>query len=307
MALPPGVASYGDPAYWEARFGDEDEYEWCGCGAWDGGLADAVVPALAGAARVLILGAGTSRLPLALAAEGGGGGGGGAGTGCRLPALREVVATDISPTAVAKLQALLAARAADAAAATATGRAASSSTPTVTITAAVADMLDLSAFPAGSFDAVIEKGTFDVLEVAGEDGRAPDPWDPPASVRARMHAALAGAHRVLRPGGGVLVSITWAPPLFRRGHYLDDPRYDWGGPEVVVEGGSVGGAVPVVVYALRRGDREAGGQWRRPPPGQVCRGGGDGEGEGLPAAPAHEGMDDEDYLLRVGLGGDESD
>ena len=124
---------------------------------------------------------------------------------------------------------------------------------------------------------------------------------------AASHAALAGAHRVLRPGGGVLVSITWAPPLFRRGHYLDDPRYDWGGPEVVVEGGSVGGAVPVVVYTLRRGDREAGAQWRRPPPGQVCRGGGDGEGEGLPAAPAHEGMDDEDYLLRVGLGGDESD
>jgi SAM-dependent methyltransferase len=285
MSLPPGVASYGDPAYWEARFaGGEEGFEWCG-GGWAGGVGDALCPALAGAVRVLVLGAGTSRLPFELASEGVGGAGG------RLPALREVVATDLSPTAVENM------RARAAAAATPPGGAA--------LTFAVADMLDLAPFGDASFDAVIEKGTFDVLEVAGTDGRAPDPWDPPNEVRARMHRALGEAHRVLRPGGGLLASITWAPPLFRRGHYLDDPRYDWGGPERVV--GGVGGAVPVLAYTLRRGARGAEARWARRPPGEVTGAGAGGGGmPGLPAAPEHAGMDEEGYLLRVGLG-DESE
>ena len=289
MALPPGVAAYGEPAYWEARFIDEESYEWCG--AWEGGLADAVRPALATAKRVLILGVGTSSLPFALADEGDSG---------RLPLLEEVVATDISPTAVAKLQARIAAR--RAAGPQPALHPSSPARPPVALSAVTADMLALTAFPASSFDAVVEKGTFDVLECAGSDGRAPDPWRPPPEVSAKMHSALGEAHRVLRPDGGTLVSITWAPPLFRRGHYLDDPRYDWGGPDSVV--GGVGGAVPVLAYTLARGvPAPERARWARARPGEV---GDVAPAEGLPGDTEHGHMDDEDAFLAA-IGGSDGE
>lgn len=275
MALP-DCAAYGDPAYWDDRFQGEDAYEWCG--DWEA-LKESVLPALAGAQRVLILGSGSSSLPFDLAAS----------AAASLPHLEEVVATDISPTAVSKI----AAKAADL-----TGSA-------VKVSAAVADMLALP-FPDASFDAVVEKGTFDCLEVATDvgGGRAPDRWDPPLDVRARMHGAVGEAHRVLKPDGGVLVSVTWATPLFRRGHYYDDARYDWGGPDAVVA--AVGGSVPVVLYALKRGERAEGAAWARGPPGEVTRTGG---GEGLPAAPAHEHMDRDDFIFGIGCvsSGDEEE
>jgi len=280
MALPPGVASYGDPTYWEARFaGGEEAYEWCG-GWGDGCLAGACRPALSAARRVLVLGAGASSLPFDLADEGEAG---------MLPLLEAVVATDISPTAVARMGARIARR-------TRGGR--------VALSAAVADMTSLP-YPAASFDAILEKGTFDVLEVAGDDGRPPDPWAPPPEVAARMHAALGEAHRVLTPAGGLLLSITWAPPLFRRGHYLDDPRYDWGGPEAVV--GGVGGAVPIVAYSLTRGCPPAErARWARPRPGE--RGAGEPPPAGLPRATGHDHMDDEDaFLGAIGVGDSDDD
>jgi SAM-dependent methyltransferase len=283
--LPADVAAYGDPAYWDARFETEDAHEWCGDWA---ALAGAVLPHLAGARRILVLGAGTSSLPFDLAASEG------------LRHLEEVVATDISPTAVAKL-----AGRAERMASTATST--TSTTTPARVTAAVADMLALP-FPESAFDAVIEKGTLDCLEVAGADGGAPDRWDPPPCVRGRMHAALGEAHRVLKKDGGIFLSVTWAPPHFRRGHYYDDPRYDWGGPDAVVA--AVGGSVPVVLYALRRGDREKCAQWRRRPPAELTRRRGEGdEGgeEGLPVAPSHEHMDREDFLLGIGGGGGSSE
>lgn len=266
----PACAAYGDPAYWDARFREEDAYEWCGDWA---SLREAVLAALGGARRVLILGAGSSSLPFDLAAA-------------DLPHLAEVVASDISPTAVSKI--------AEKARALPGGT-------TVKVSAVVADMLALP-FPAASFDAVLEKGTFDCLEVAGSDGKAPERWNPPPDVRARMHGAVSEAHRVLKPDGGRLISITWATPLFRRGHYYDDARYDWGGPDEVVA--AVGGSVPVILYCLTRGRRAEGAAWARGPPGEVTRTDG---GEGLPSAPAHEHMDREDYLLGIGGGSSSGD
>ena len=53
----------------------------------------------------------------------------------------------------------------------------------------VADMLDLS-FEAGTFDAVIEKGTMDVLFVDNDS-----PWDPNPEVRSRVLTMLDETHR----------------------------------------------------------------------------------------------------------------
>ena len=54
----------------------------------------------------------------------------------------------------------------------------------------VADMLDLQAFQSGAFDAVIEKGTMDVLFVDNDS-----PWDPSTEVRDRVSTMLDEVHR----------------------------------------------------------------------------------------------------------------
>lgn len=53
----------------------------------------------------------------------------------------------------------------------------------------VADMLDLP-FQPRAFDAVIEKGTMDVLFVDNDS-----PWDPKPEVRSRMLTMLDETHR----------------------------------------------------------------------------------------------------------------
>lgn len=54
----------------------------------------------------------------------------------------------------------------------------------------VADMLNLQAFQAGAFDAVVEKGTMDVLFVDDDS-----PWDPSTEVRERVSRMLDEIHR----------------------------------------------------------------------------------------------------------------
>ena len=54
----------------------------------------------------------------------------------------------------------------------------------------VADMLNLQAFQSGAFDAVIEKGTMDVLFVDNDS-----PWDPSPEVRDRVSRVLDEVHR----------------------------------------------------------------------------------------------------------------
>ena len=53
----------------------------------------------------------------------------------------------------------------------------------------VADMLSMP-FPAGAFDAIIEKGTMDVLFVDNDS-----PWDPNPEVRSRVLTMLDETHR----------------------------------------------------------------------------------------------------------------
>jgi len=73
----------------------------------------------------------------------------------------------------------------------------------------VADVLSLP-YENGSFDAVIEKGVFDVFCSA-----AKSQWEHPPEVAAKMTVALAETKRVLRQRG-TLFSVTFAQPMFRR-------------------------------------------------------------------------------------------
>ena len=54
----------------------------------------------------------------------------------------------------------------------------------------VADMLNLQGFQPGAFDAVVEKGTMDVLFVDNDS-----PWDPSTEVRERVSRMLDETHR----------------------------------------------------------------------------------------------------------------
>ena len=54
----------------------------------------------------------------------------------------------------------------------------------------VGDMLDLQVFQSGAFNAVIEKGTMDVLFVDNDS-----PWDPSTAVRDRVFRMLDEVHR----------------------------------------------------------------------------------------------------------------
>lgn len=179
--FPRDAREYSRIEYWDRRFVEEEEYEWCGRFS---DFADLLVEALSGgggkrggkgggkegkgggdaapAQRVLILGSGTSRLPLDLAeashpssssrAEGGEDG---ESLLPLLPELEEIVATDLSRVAVEKM-----------AAKTTTMMAESTSTTKTKggarITWEVADMLSLP-FEDGSFDAVVDKGVLDAL------------------------------------------------------------------------------------------------------------------------------------------------
>ena len=116
MELPTSTATYGDVAYWNSRFEEETDFEWCG--RFDQ-FAPIARSALASARRILILGNGTSDLPLALAADAG------------LRELKEVVVTDAATVAVDRGRARAAA---DAAAVTAAAAASGRSTPPATLT-----------------------------------------------------------------------------------------------------------------------------------------------------------------------------
>lgn len=74
---------------------------------------------------------------------------------------------------------------------------------------AVADMMNLP-FPAGSFDAVLDKAVFDAI--LAQRG---DTWDPPEDLLATAKTLLQESLRVLKPGGHY-VQISFAQPHFRK-------------------------------------------------------------------------------------------
>ena len=168
-----GSAAYASKSYWDWRFATESEKEWL-AGYRD--VRDLIRRYVARDAAVLLVGCGNSRLAQDMADD---------GYTC-------VTASDYSATVVDAMRAR--------AAATHAG-----------VRWVTADMLALrDAFPAASFDAVIDKAAMDAVLADGGDA-----WDPPAYLLAAGAAVSAGVAAVLRPGG-VFLQLSFSQPHFRR-------------------------------------------------------------------------------------------
>ncbi|NXU58861.1 EFMT4 methyltransferase, partial [Turnix velox] len=146
-------------------------------------------------------------------------------------------------------------------------------------------------FPDATFDAVLEKGTLDVLMV-GET----DPWHVSPRAVAEMHRVLSEVSRVLRPEG-CFISISFAQPHFRKPHYAQEV-FGWSLRHVAcagVGGEEGGGSFHTFVYIMRKGqpldpaDILLGQRLHQPPP----------EPPSSPPMPPEE--EDEDYLLAIQL------
>jgi len=161
--------------------------------------------------RVLVLGCGTSRLAEDMYA---------------LSGYANIVSTDLSSTVVARMR----------------ERATREGLPS-SLSWEVADMLALP-FAASSFDCVLEKGTIDCLLTTVRD-----PWNVPEETAALCRTALSEAHRVLRPDCGLLVSITFSQPHFRRPLLYDGP-FDWRVKHIAF---GEGGAFAYHLFAATRG------------------------------------------------------
>ncbi|BDA44495.1 EEF1A lysine methyltransferase 4 [Coccomyxa sp. Obi] len=244
--LPDHNARYLDAKYWDERFQKEEEYDW-----FKGykEFAHLVTPHLQPSSKILILGCGNSSLTADLFSDG----------------FQRITSVDLSPAVIDRMRT----RAAEKGMGSIEWR--------------VADMLDLP-FSDGSFDAVIEKGTMDVLFVDNDS-----PWSPRPEVCTRVHRMLAETHRVLS-ADGVFVSVTFAQPHFRR-PFLQAPQYSWG-----MHVATFGEGFHYFVYAMRKGTRaETEGAERDA-----------GVAEGikrvaLKESPMHEHMEQDDYLLRMSL------
>ncbi|KAL3144077.1 hypothetical protein ABBQ32_003872 [Trebouxia sp. C0010 RCD-2024] len=146
----------------------------------------------------------------------------------------------------------------------------------------VADMLDLP-YPDSSFNAVIEKGTMDVLFVDNDD-----PFSPKAEVRQRVFQMLDETHRVLKADGAFL-SITFAQPHFRKPFLLSE-QYTWD-----VNAWPFGDSFHYYVYAMHKNQRKETDKpvpfgWPSRPSSTVPSGFTD-------SSMQHDHMDNEDFLL----------
>jgi len=106
------------------------------------------------------------------------------------------------------------------------------------------DMLNLP-FGSESFDAVIEKGTMDVLLV--DSG---DPWNPKPETVSKVNAMLKGVHRVLTPEG-IFISISFGQPHFRR------PLFEAAGFTWSMQWNTFGDGFHYFFYTLKKGTRKA--------------------------------------------------
>lgn len=198
-----GSELYTSKDYWEYRFkpkaeggGGDNDFEWLASWGDLSSIVELVIPDKA--ARVLLVGCGSSRLGRDMARAG----------------YSRVVQTDYSLACVEAMRAAHAAEFPD-------------------MVFAVADMLRLpedlrttgllgtsagepsgeagaSGAAGGLFDAVIDKAAMDAM-LAGKG----DVWDPPTDLLEQAHAVCKGTAEVLRPGG-VYLQVSFAQPHFRR-------------------------------------------------------------------------------------------
>ncbi|KAJ7978402.1 methyltransferase-like protein 13 [Quillaja saponaria] len=204
--IPPSTASaYLDPQYWNERFSKEEHYEW---------LKDyshfrhLILVHAHRNCSVLELGCGNSQLCEELYKDG----------------INDITCIDLSAVAVEKMQKRLLSKGLK------------------EIKVLEADMLELP-FDNESFDAVIEKGTMDVLFV--DSG---DPWNPRPETVDKVMAMLKGVHRVLK-SDGIFISITFGQPHFRR-PLFDSPEFSWS-----VEWTTFGDGFHYFFYVLKKGKR----------------------------------------------------
>lgn len=254
---PGDTKEYLSPQYWDARFEKEDTYEWCKDYCE---FRHLVAPELRPSDGILELGCGNSNLGAALAADG----------------FRDVTCTDLSRVVVDRMQQKAA-------------QAGSS------VRYQVANMLDLP-FAKASFDAVLEKGAFEVFFTDSASA-----WDPTPAARRSIAKALDEAHRVLRPDG-VLISVSFGQPHFRVPLLTACSRHTW---NCSVE--RFGGSFDYFVYVLRKGRRQivddsmhqeadAAAATMMVKLGPTVR-----SRAAEQEAPMHDHMDEETYLMQVTL------
>eukprot|EP00897_Mesotaenium_endlicherianum_P002568 jgi/Mesen1/2339/ME000155S01419 len=206
--------------------------------------------------RILVVGCGNSRLSEELYRDG----------------MRNIVSTDLSEVVIERM------------------REGATSRGCAGITWQVADMLNLP-HAEGSFDVVIEKGAMDVLYVDSESA-----WTPSQEVRARVHAMLASAHRVLAPAG-LFISITFGQPHFRR-PLLEDPEFTW-----AMKYQTFGEGFHYFFYTLRKGSRQQEDSSRGGEAAAAAeQAGEEGPREGWPReSMEHDHMDHDNYLLHLAV------
>jgi hypothetical protein len=180
-------AHYARRDYWEHRFESESSYEWlCDWASLRGQL----LPLFCNAARVLVLGNGTSRLPLDIATE---------VLGAR------VLSSDYSSVATANMRKLWSPENTNDEAA-------------ARVEWCEADMLALEDSEAvrenAPFDIIIDKGALDAVLADGGDT-----WAPSAEALASSRTICDGVFNMLSPGG-VYAIVSFAQPVHRLQHLL---------------------------------------------------------------------------------------
>ncbi|KAM6948206.1 EEF1A lysine methyltransferase 4 [Aplochiton taeniatus] len=178
--LPDHNSRYKDVDYWDERYKNEQSFEWFGEFSKFQHLLEKHVRK---DDAILVLGCGNSAMSSDMYEAG----------------YRSITNIDYSPVCVEAMRARHAPRC-----------------PAMTWHTMDARQL---AFPAASYDAVVEKGTLDALLVDE------DPWRVAPPAAGLVHTVLEEVSRVLRPGGRFL-SITFAQPHFRKRLYARR-AYDW--------------------------------------------------------------------------------
>jgi len=111
----------------------------------------------------------------------------------------------------------------------------------------VVDVHDLSAFQSNSFDIVIEKALIDIFLVGVKNQ-----WRLKTEKAAELAGICSDVSRILKPTGGVFISVTFSPPHFRKMVYASS-RFGWSVDVNSMEGER--GCLEFYVYVMRTGEK----------------------------------------------------